>query len=458
MALSWRAALLAALGLPLTILFPSRTTAWAWLLCVAAISLIDAVVAQSPRMYTLERHVIGPIRADETTTSTVTVRSPFPRAARIEVRDAWPPSLRPSPAHHRGSVAAPAPATFVTTLAPERRGIRQADYVTVRVWGPLGLAARQISVAAPCSLDVLPEFRSRRLIPSRLAQLQELEGSSAVILRGPGTEFDSLRDYVRGDDPRDIDWRASARSDDLVVRTWRPERDRHVVLVVDTGRASALLLGAPKAAGSHTKGTISAEDDRVQRDTLDLGVAPRLDAGIEAALLMEALADKAGDKVHFLAVDRQVRARVSGLKGASLLNATARALQQISPSLEPIDWQLVAREVRRTVRQRSLVLLLTEIPPVGTDPEFLEAISHMASSHTVVVASANDPTVPELLAARETSADIYTAAAASALAHESAAGVMQLRRMGAIAVSEDAGLLAARTADTYIDLKRQGIL
>ncbi|WP_175956198.1 DUF58 domain-containing protein [Schaalia sp. Marseille-Q2122] len=458
MALSWRAALLAALGLPLTILFPSRVTAWAWLLCVAALSLIDTVAAQSPRMYTLERHVIGPIRADQTTTSTVTVRSPFSRVARIEVRDAWPPSLRPSPAHHRGTLASSAPATFVTTLAPERRGVRQADYVTVRVWGPLGLAARQVSVAVPCSLDVLPEFRSRRLIPSRLARLQELEGSSAVILRGPGTEFDSLRDYVRGDDPRDIDWRASARSDDLVVRTWRPERDRHVVIVVDTGRASALLLGAPQASSPHPQGQISAEQDRTQRDTLDLGVAPRLDAGIEAALLMEALADKAGDKVHFLAIDRQVRARVSGLKGASLLNATARALQEISPSLEPIDWQLVAGEVRRTVRQRSLVLLLTEIPPVGTDPEFLEAVSQLTASHTVVVASANDPTVPELLAARETSADIYTAAAASALAHEGAAGVVQVRRVGAITVSEDAGLLAARTADTYIDLKRQGIL
>lgn len=456
MALSWRAALLAAAGLPLMILFPSRTMAWAWLLCVVALSVIDAVVAQSPRQYTIERHVVGPIRADQTTTSTVTVRSPFPRRARIEVRDGWPPSLRPVPAHHRASVAASVPATFITTLAPERRGVRQADYVTLRVWGPLGLAARQVSIAVPCSLDVLPEFRSRRLLPSRLAQLQELEGSSAVILRGPGTEFDSLRDYVRGDDPRDIDWRASARADDLIVRTWRPERDRHVMLVLDTGRASALLLGAPKAEAPPE--STSEHSDRVHRDTLDLGVAPRLDAGIEAALLMEALADKAGDKVHFLAVDRQVRARVSGVKGANLLNATARSLQSITPSLEPIDWQLVAAEVRRTLRQRSLVILLTEIPPVGTDPEFLEAVSQMASSHTVVVASANDPTLPELLASRETSADIYTAAAASAVVHESMAGVVQVRRVGAVAVSEDAGLLAARTADTYIDLKRQGIL
>ncbi|WP_381007093.1 DUF58 domain-containing protein, partial [Schaalia naturae] len=134
----------------------------------------------------------------------------------------------------------------VTRLRPERRGTRTADYVSLRVWGPLGLGARQVSVAATVRVAVLPEFRSRRLLPSRLARLRE-EGATATILRGPGTEFDSLRDYVRGDDPRDIDWRASARARDLVVRTWRPERDRHVVMVLDTGRSGALLLGAGAA-------------------------------------------------------------------------------------------------------------------------------------------------------------------------------------------------------------------
>ena len=80
-------------------------------------------------------------------------------------------------------------------------------------------------------------------------------------MRGQGTEFDSLREYVLGDDVRSIDWRATARRSDVVVRTWRPERDRQVVLVLDTGRTSAGRVGG----------------------------APRLESALDAALLLAAL-------------------------------------------------------------------------------------------------------------------------------------------------------------------------
>ena len=91
-------------------------------------------------------------------------------------------------------------------------------------------------------MRVLPRFSSRKHLPSRLARLRELDGRTSVMIRGQGTEFDSLREYVRGDDVRSIDWRASARRADVVVRTWRPERDRRVMIVLDTGRTSAVRV------------------------------------------------------------------------------------------------------------------------------------------------------------------------------------------------------------------------
>ena len=73
--------------------------------------------------------------------------------------------------------------------------------------------------------------------------------SPTLQVRGQGTEFDSLRDYVMGDDVRSIDWRASARRQQVVVRTWRPERDRRVVLVLDTSRTSAARRGGWWSSG-----------------------------------------------------------------------------------------------------------------------------------------------------------------------------------------------------------------
>jgi uncharacterized protein (DUF58 family) len=90
---------------------------------------------------------------------------------------------------------------------------------------------------------VLPPFTSRKHLPSRLLQLRETDGRTPVLVRGQGSEFDSLREYVIGDDVRSIDWRATARRSDVVVRTWRPERDRHVVIVLDTSRTSAGRVG-----------------------------------------------------------------------------------------------------------------------------------------------------------------------------------------------------------------------
>ncbi|QWW20302.1 DUF58 domain-containing protein [Schaalia sp. 19OD2882] len=445
MALSWRAALLVALGVVPVIVWPSTALAWGWILLALLVCVMDMALAVPASRLELLREVESTLRADETTPSRITLHNPTNRGLHVVVRDAWQPSMRPSPARHDIRLPAGTTTTVETILAPERRGTRSADYVTLRVWGPLGLAARQSSVTAPLTVSVLPEFRARKLLPSRLARLHELEGTTATVLRGPGTEFDSLREYVRGDDPRDIDWRASARSKELVVRTWRPERDRHVVLVLDTGRSGAMLLGAPRGVGKDA-------------DVLDLGVAPRLDAGIEAAFLLGALADRAGDQVHMIAMDRQVRARVSGVRGAGFMRNAAHDLVDVAPSLEPVDWAAVVAEVNRTVRHTSLVVLFTEVPPVGSDPDLLDAISQLGSRHRVIVASAQDPDLARLAAARADAAQVHTAASAMSSLAEEELGGTDLSRAGAHVISVDAGLLAARTSDTYIAFKKAGLL
>ena len=446
MVVSWRAAPLVALGVVWVAISPRTGTAWAWFAVVAAMCALDALLAVPPHSLRVHREVGGPLRADESTTSTVRVSNPNRRGVRLDLRDAWPPSLRPTP-RHRLTVAGGGSALATTRLSPTRRGTRHADLVTLRVWGPLGLGARQVSLAAPLSVTVLPEFRSRRLLPRRLARLHELEGASAATLRGPGTEFDSLRDYVRGDDPRDIDWRASARARDLVVRTWRPERDRHVVLVLDAGRSGALLLGAPGGDEGGRPG-----------ESLELGEAPRLDAGIEAALLLAALADRAGDNVHVLALDRGVRARVSGVRGPGLMRGVASALADVTASLEPLDWSLVVSEVRRTVHHRSLVVLFTELPPAGSDPDLLDAVSELSARHVVLLAAAQDPTLARMAAGGGSARAVFDAAAADATLRTVEGGARDAEAAGAVVLGVDAGLLAARVSDTYLALKKAGRL
>src|ERR1019366_6176385 len=138
-------------------------------------------------------------------------------------------------------------ATLTTALTPDRRGEKVPGSVTVRSLGPCGLAGRQGRHVAAWTVRALPPFRSRRHLPEKLSRLRQLDGQHRSLLRGQGTEFDSLREYVIGDDVRSIDWRAAARSRDVMVRTWRPERDRRILVVLDTGRTSAgRVAGVPR--------------------------------------------------------------------------------------------------------------------------------------------------------------------------------------------------------------------
>jgi uncharacterized protein (DUF58 family) len=425
-----RAALLTAVGVVPVLLWPRPLTLWLWVGLVVLACVVDTVLAASPKRVEVTRAVPASVRLGEPTSSTLTLTHPGPRTLRALVRDAWPPSAGAARNRHRVTVPAGERRRLRTALLPTRRGDRPADLVTVRSFGPLGLAARQASLRAPATLRVLPAFASRRHLPSRLARLRELDGRAAVLVRGQGTEFDSLREYVIGDDVRAIDWRATARRGDVVVRTWRPERDRRVLIALDTARLSAARLGD----------------------------APRLDAQIEAALLLAALASRAGDRVDLVAVDSQVRARVSGEQGPRLMSALAQAMAPLEPSLVEISWTRVTQVVRDSLSQRGLVVLLSALEPSAVTSGLLPVAQALTSDHTVVLASASDPEVAALRADRSSADAVYDAAAAERGEIERDAVALRLRRRGVEVVEAAPDDLAPALADTYLALKAAGRL
>lgn len=417
-------------GVLVVVLVPSPATVLVVGLTVVCLVLLDVLLAPSPRSLRVSRDLPRSTRLGETVTDTLTVSSHAAREVDLEVRDAWPPSA--GAVAERGALTIPPGQRrrHRTALTPTRRGDRRAERVTVRVRGPLGLAGRQASLCAPATLRVLPAFSSRRHLPSRLARLREMDGRSAVQVRGAGTEFDSLRQYVAGDDVRSIDWRSTARRGDVVVRTWRPERDRRVLLVLDTGRTAAARLG---------EGT-------------------RLDAQIEAALLLSALASRAGDRVDVIALDEAVRAQVRGQSGPALMSALADGLAPVEPALVETSWSLATGTVSRTLSQRALVVVLTGLEGSSADAATLRALAPIVREHTVLVASATDPGLAELRERRSDTESVYVAAAAEQDLLEIEAARDRLRRAGAEVVEASAEGLAPALADAYLALKAAGRL
>ena len=213
------------------------------LVALATVVAVDIGLAASPRRLRYTRSPDTSARLGQQVNAGLLIHNDGRRRFRGQIRDAWPPSARAQPRTHTVELAAGQHQHVGTVLRPVRRGDQRAAAVTARSIGPLGLAGRQRSQPVPGQVRVLPPFLSRKHLPSRLAKLREIDGLLPTLIRGQGTEFDSLREYVVGDDVRSIDWRATARRADVMVRTWRPERDRRVVIVLDTGRMAAGRVG-----------------------------------------------------------------------------------------------------------------------------------------------------------------------------------------------------------------------
>ncbi|WP_292824550.1 DUF58 domain-containing protein [Microbacterium sp.] len=443
--------LIAAGAVPVVLLASAGVDAWiaaaAWIVLCAAVAFADAAAAADPRRLRVQRRIPRRALLGQRVDTELWLQNTGARRVRGRVRDAWQPTAgapmeRPAidiPPGERRRVIVP--------LLPRRRGELSSEFVVARSDGPLRMAGRQAKIPARGTLRVLPPFTARRHLPSRLARLRELDGNTSVQVRGQGTEFDSLREYVRGDDVRSIDWRATARAGTTMLRTWRPERDRHVVIVIDTGRTAAARVGD--------------------------GV--RLDAAMETALLLAALATRAGDHTHLLMFDRVTRARVTRVDGPALLPALVDAMAPVEPQLIDTDWDAAFSQVRALTSRPSLVVLLTAQDAPEAARGFLGSLPALARRAHVLVGTVTVPTPspPAAGASRGASgragpdplpdgprdaAAVYRAAAAERGLRDAATVASAIGRAGAEAIADSPEALPPRIADRYLQLKAAGRL
>ena len=440
MILTGRTGLLALLCVLPIALSPWPAAAFVLLVALLAVAVLaDVALAANPSQLQYTRSPDGSVRLGEPINLSLLIHNDGRRRFRGQVRDAWAPSTRAEPPNHSVDIVAGQVQRVDTCLRPVRRGDQRSAAVTARSIGPLGMAGRQQTRPVPGQVRVLPPFLSRKHLPSRLARLREIDGLLPTLTRGQGTEFDSLREYVDGDDVRSIDWRATARRADVVVRTWRPERDRRVVIVLDTGRTAAGRVGVDPMAD-------------------DPAGWPRLDWSMDAALLLAALASRAGDHVDFLAHDRITRAGVFGASRTESLARLVEAMAPLKPALIESDSTAMVSAIARRTRRRALVVLMTDLNSSALDEGLLPVLPQLAAKHPVIIAAVADPRVDQLAAGRADAAAVYDAAAAERSRNDRAAIASRLRHSGVEVIDAPPTELAPALADRYLAMKATGRL
>ena len=273
-----------------------------------------------------------------------------------------------------GVVAANSILTLRYEVLPRRRGPARFDPAELRVRTLAGSLEMRIAAGDAAVLRVYPNFAavSRYAWLAGDRRLAEI-GIKSYPMRGSGTDFKQLADYRPGDAIRDIDWKQTLRHGRPIVREYQDERDQCVVFLLDCGRRMRADEGIPGQRGSH------------------------FDAALDALMLLAYVALKEGDEVGAMTFGGAPESsrKVAPRKGVQSLNVLIGALYDVEPEATHPDYRAAATALMKTLRKRSLVVVLTNFREEDAD-ELEPALKLLRTRHLVLLASLRERALREV--------------------------------------------------------------
>lgn len=325
-----------------------------------------------------------------------------------------------------------------TCAVPTRlRGMRRAEEplgpVGARITTPLGLIGSRVQVALADTIRVVPSMSGVRRF--RLLAMQhrlDTAGVRNLRRRGEGQGFAGLREYAVGDDPRHIDWKATAKRSKLITREFTIERSQTVLTLIDAGR------GMTQLAGDY----------------------PRFEHALSSALILTDIAAAAGDRVGSLVFDDEIRAFVPAQHSRGALHAVRDAFVPVTASTREPDYAAAFRFLAAHQRKRALIVLFTDVLGVRASRALLAHVSRSAQRHlALVVALRNDPLHAMAVPDEVTStARLYEHASAAELLESREEALERMRRAGAIVLDVSPSAMTASVINRYLELKGRGAL
>jgi len=402
-------------------------------LALIAFAIFDATNSKLPAGVRIERHFGGRFAVGAETEVRVEVANHLPRDITLIIKDEYPPLMKLSGTREaRLDVDAQTSAAMVYALTPLKRGRFEFGLVAVRYLSRWRLVWTQARVGAAVTVKVYPNMRR-----AREAELRALGARSFVAARrksqwrGEGRDFESLRDYVRGDEMRHISWTATARRGKLVTRQYQMERDQTILIALDAGR----LMTA-----------------RIENET-------KLDSAVHAALALMSAAARAGDNAGLLVFGRRVQAYLPPKRGAEHLDAALEALYAVEPEMIEPSYSRAFEFVAANSRRRSLVVVLTDLVDEEGSRELLASLKLLRPRHLPLVVTIADRDLKAVV--RETPQDereLFKQSVAEEIIHLREAALRLVEAQGGLALDVTAAVLAPKLLETYLRVKERGML
>ena len=428
---------LMAIGLvPLSLSWNRPMLRWLTLtydLALIGAAIFDAWNSRLPKRVGIERHFGGRFAVGAETEVRIEIANRTARDISLIVKDEYPPQMKLSGAREaRVGVEAQTSAALVYELTPPKRGRFEFGSIAVRFLSRWRLVWCQTRIDAPVAVKVYPNMRRAREV-----ELQALGMRSFVAARrksqwrGEGREFESLRDYVRGDEMRHISWTATARRGRLVTRQYQMERDQTILIMLDAGR----LMTA-----------------RIESET-------KLDSAVHAALALMSAAARAGDNAGLLVFGRRVKAFLPPKRGAEHLDAALEALHAIEPEMIEPSYSRAFEFAAANSRRRSLVVVLTDLVDEEGSRELLTSLKLLRPRHLPLVVTIADRDLKAVVREMpQNERELFTQSVAEEIMYQREAALRLVESQGGLALDVTAAVLAPKLLETYLRVKERGLL
>jgi uncharacterized protein (DUF58 family) len=317
-------------------------------------------------------------------------------------------------------------------LLPRRRGPASVEALWIRFEGPFGLLRR--TVRRPVGEVVKVVADVPRVRGDALLFLNARDARAGLKIEqyaGDGSEFESLREFTTGLDPRSIDWKASARHTRLLSREFRAERNHPIVLGIDTGR----LMAEPLAG------------------------IPLLDHAVHAALLLAFVSLKNGDRVGWFPFAAKAGALSPPRGGIGTLKALIRLAGELRYSTAETNFTLCLTDLATRLRRRSLVVVFTDFVDSVTAELMVDNLRRLRRRHLVVFVALRDPSLDGLIDAEPHSLlDVDRAVVAGSFLRERETTLVRLRQAGIFAVDAPPDRAGPRLINRYLEIKRREMI
>jgi uncharacterized protein (DUF58 family) len=414
--------------------------AWDGLVLLAAFA--DWLRLPPPQAITVERSWGNAPALDSETEIELAVESVAPERGgtilECSLTDDLPPAMEATPASRKLRVYQGIRASLRYRIEPRERGDVQAGAVFVRYRSGLGLVERWAMAPLEQTVRVYPALRQGEDQQIFLARGRQVDLQlRQVRQRGLGRDFESLREYLEGDDLRDVCWTATARRGELITRRYQTERSQAVWIVLDAGRLLQAKSGDGAEGGRHSK----------------------LDHACSTAVALAQLALYSGDRVGLLVYGQTIQQRVLPGRGTAHLRQIVEALAVARAEPSEADHLRATATLNRYQPRRALILWITDLAETAMRPEVIDGAMQLLHRHVLLFVAMAQPEVEAIAAAWPKNVEqMFRASAAQELTSRRELLLARLREQGALTLDLDPTKLTSAVLNQYLRVKERAML